>query len=223
MTSDTSNPCAHAPGPSYVLDASSSGTVKGGLQYMRSLYRHDRMFLNQGPLLKTEDHEGSIIKEFPLALFEAASTKKELVVKNLITAFEEIGIEQVKCLLFLIMKIYGASHVRDLVEPNNTLIDLQLHSAAEELGMASFTQDIFSNYFERVNNRVPMRYLRSSQVRRPPQVVKLNSSLATLRTLSVCASARSAPSRLPRKRWMNVLRLLLAFSSTSICIKLNFH
>ena len=122
---------------------------------MRAMNRRDRTLLTQGKLVKIIDHHGNDIMDFPLALFKAASTRKDLVIDDKIAIPDDVDTEQVKRLMFLMLKVPSASYVGDLAPTENTLVDLQFHSAAEALGMGSFTQEIFDLYFKRVNNRVP--------------------------------------------------------------------
>ncbi|KAF2824902.1 hypothetical protein CC86DRAFT_446968 [Ophiobolus disseminans] len=116
--------------------------------------RRDRALLTQGKLITFIDHRGNNVMEFPLALFHAAFSRKDLLVDNKIVVPQELDIVQVKRLLSLMMKVAMASHVSELPPTENTYVDLQFHSAAEALGMSSFTQNIFGLYFKRVNNKV---------------------------------------------------------------------
>ncbi|KAF2024970.1 hypothetical protein EK21DRAFT_117297 [Setomelanomma holmii] len=64
-------------------------------------------------------------------------------------------LEQVNRLIYLMTKVTSASYVGDLLPTEDTHVDLHFHSAAEYLGMGSFTQNIFDLYFKRVINTVP--------------------------------------------------------------------
>jgi hypothetical protein len=122
---------------------------------MRAMNRQDRMKLTQGKLIVIIDSQGTKLMDFPLALFDAASTHGGLVVNDEVTTPANIDIEQAKRFLFLMMKVTSAPDVCLLGATENTYIDLQYHSAAEYLGMGSFTQKIFDLYFKRVNQQVP--------------------------------------------------------------------
>lgn len=122
---------------------------------MRAMTRRDRTLLTQGKLIEVvDDHHGNTIVESPLALFNAASCHNNLNDDGKFTVPEELDIAQVERLLSLMLKVAATSSVGDLTPTENTYIDLQSHSAAEALGMGSFTQSIFDLYFKRVNNHV---------------------------------------------------------------------
>jgi hypothetical protein len=122
---------------------------------MRAMSRRDRNLLNQGPLVDIIDHSGSKITKIPLALFKAASTDQELVTNGKITVPDNYDLDQVKRLVFLMLKVASAEKVDDFEPTENVCVDLHFHSAAEYLGMGSFTQNIFDLYFKRVNKVVP--------------------------------------------------------------------
>lgn len=91
---------------------------------------------------------------FPLILFNAASTKKELVSDDKIALGSDLSIVQAKRLLALLLKIPNAGFVCDFLAVEDTCTDLEFHSVAEVLGVGSFTQRIFDLYFIRVNSKV---------------------------------------------------------------------
>jgi hypothetical protein len=113
------------------------------------------MKLIQGKLITIVDSLGTKLMDFPLALFNAASTHEDLVVNDEIVIPANINVEQAKRFLFLMMKVTSAPDFCLLGATENTYIDLHFHSAAEYLGMGSFTQKIFDLYFKRVNQQVP--------------------------------------------------------------------
>jgi hypothetical protein len=134
-----------------------ANNTDGGQDYLRSLSPGERSRLTMGKMIKIVDHEGNLVTEFPLALFNAASTKKELLVDGTITLPgppDELDITQAKRFLFCMLKVAQAAH-GVLAPIENTFADLYFHSAAEALGMGSFTQHIFDLYFKRVNNVLP--------------------------------------------------------------------
>jgi hypothetical protein len=122
---------------------------------MRAMNRQDRMKLTQGKLIAIVDSQGTKLMDFPLALFNAITIDQELVVNNEVTIPANINIEQAKRFLFLMMKVTSAPNACSLGATDNAFIDLHYHSAAEYLGMGSFTQKIFDMYFKRVNQKVP--------------------------------------------------------------------
>jgi hypothetical protein len=130
--------------------------VPSGQQLLRTMNHRDRMKLTQGKLIAVVDSEGTKLMDFPLALFNVASINKELVVDDKITIPANLDIEQAKRFLFLMMKVASAPAISSLGATENTYIDLHFHSAAEYLGMSSFTQKIFDLYFKRVNQQVPV-------------------------------------------------------------------
>jgi hypothetical protein len=134
--------------------SSSNGKSTGGQEYMRKLSRQDRAILSTGKLVEIMDSHGTHLADFPLALFNAASSKKELVVNSKIVIPDNLDISQVKRLLSSMKKLPTASYVGNFPAEEKTLIDLQFHSAAEALGMSSFTQHIFNLYYKRVNTQV---------------------------------------------------------------------
>jgi hypothetical protein len=113
--------------------------VPSGQQLLRAMSHQDRMKLTQGKLIAVVDSEGTKLMDFPLALFDTASTNKELVVDDKITIPANFDIEQAKRFLFLMMKVASAPAICSLAATENTYIDLHFHSAAEYLGMSSFT------------------------------------------------------------------------------------
>jgi hypothetical protein len=137
-------------------NASTPVDISNGQQVMRVMSHQDRMKLTQGKLIAVVDSEGTKLMDFPLALFNVASINKKLVVDDKITIPANLDIEQAKRFLFLMMKVASAPAISSLGATENTYIDLHFHSAAEYLGMSSFTQKIFDLYFKRVNQQVPV-------------------------------------------------------------------
>ncbi|KAH7082393.1 hypothetical protein FB567DRAFT_562180 [Paraphoma chrysanthemicola] len=119
------------------------------------MHRRDRILLTQGPLIDIIDHNGNNVTSIPYALFQAASNRLDLIFNDIITIPDIYNLDQVKRLVFLMLKVPTASYVGDLAPTENTFVDIHFHSAAEYLGMGDFTQTIFDLYFKRVNNTVP--------------------------------------------------------------------
>jgi hypothetical protein len=139
---------------SQVQSTGSHDKPEGGLNYLRTFTPANRANLANGKLIMVVNHENNLSTQFPLNLFNAASTKKDLVVDNAIVLPEHVDMQQVIRLLSLMKDIPIASRVGQFPAVENTVIDLHFHSAAEALGMASFTQNIFNLYFKRVKTCV---------------------------------------------------------------------
>jgi hypothetical protein len=130
-------------------------TSNGGKEYIRKIPRAERALLITGILINIVDHQGKHIIAFPLALFNAASTKKERVVEGTILLPDKLDIAQTKRFLSMMMMVPQHGCVCRFDKTDNTFIDLHFHSAAEYLGMDTFTQAIFDIYFKRVNSQIP--------------------------------------------------------------------
>lgn len=137
------------------LIADAKSDDEGGKDYMRFLSRVERSRLIEGKRIQVVDCTGKLVLDFPLALFNAASTKKELVCDGKIALASDLNTKQVMRLFEMILKVPKAGAVCDFPAVENTRIDLEFHSAAEALGFGSFTQRIFDLYFKRVNSRIP--------------------------------------------------------------------
>jgi hypothetical protein len=136
-----------------------STPMEGGIGYMRAMPRGDRNLLTTGRLVKIVDSKGALITEIPLKLFNAASDKPELVLNDQIVVPDTIERVQVQSLVSQMLKTTREAHVGDFYfanGPEDMKQNLEFHSAAEELGMQSFTQAIFDYYFKKVNNEVFM-------------------------------------------------------------------
>lgn len=130
-------------------------TVQTGRDVMARMDPATRMKLTTGKPIHIVDYKGEKFMDFPMALFKAATIKPELVVDDMIVLEDNLDIEQAYRFLSLLMKIPSMSSVAIIGQTENTEADLFLHSAAEYLGMAAFTQSIFDLYFKRVNNSIP--------------------------------------------------------------------
>jgi hypothetical protein len=122
---------------------------------MTQMDRATRMKLTTGKLIEIVDAKGEKVMDFPLALFKAATIKQELVVDDIVILDDDLDVEHAYRFLSLIMKIPRMPFVAVIGQTENTEAGLFLHSAAEYLGMASFTQAIFDLYFKRVNTTIP--------------------------------------------------------------------
>ncbi|KAF1842943.1 uncharacterized protein K460DRAFT_287535 [Cucurbitaria berberidis CBS 394.84] len=91
----------------------------------------------------------------PLALFQAVSSKPELLVAGQVTVPEYVDLGTVKFLIGCINLLPSLPRVNELAATNDTFRDVCLCSAADALGMGTFTQRIFDTYFKRVNSVVP--------------------------------------------------------------------
>ncbi|KAF1919196.1 hypothetical protein BDU57DRAFT_568452 [Ampelomyces quisqualis] len=135
--------------------ANDHATSKGGKEYIRHITRGERPQLTTGTLINIVDHKGTQLMEFPLALFNAASTKKELVVNGKVTLPENYDTKQTKRLLTMMLMVPQHGCVCEFDKTDNTYIDLHFYSAAEYLGMDTFTRSIFDLYFKRVSSQIP--------------------------------------------------------------------
>lgn len=136
------------------LNIDSQSDFEGGKNYMRSMNCVNRSKLTEGKLIHIVNHEGEKIMDFPLTLFNAASTKKELVVDDKVMVTSDLDTEQAARLFGLLLQVPKAGAVRDFPSINDTRADLHFHSVAEALGLGSFTQSIFDKYFKLVNTRL---------------------------------------------------------------------
>lgn len=137
-----------------VLNIDAESGVEGGKDHIRYMGRVARSKLTEGKLIQVVNSKGEKIMDFPLALFTAASTKKEVVVDDKIVLASNLSTEQATRLFELLLQISKAGCVRDFPAIERTREDLEFHSVAEALGLESFTQRIFDLYFKRVNTSV---------------------------------------------------------------------
>lgn len=147
------------PRPSYQARDSSIAIaqpdVMDGKKVLTKMDRRTRMELTSGKLIDILNWEGKKIMDFPLALFNVASIKPELVIGDQVTLPSDLDVKIACYFLSQMMKVPPMSFVCYLGWSEITYDDIMFHSTAEALGMGSFTQNIFSLYFKRVNTTVP--------------------------------------------------------------------
>jgi len=151
-------------------DTRSQGISTAGQDFIRAMSIQDRARLTQGKLIEIFDHRGIKIEDFPLALFNAASTQQDRVIDDKVTIPFEYDVQQVKRFLSKILFIAKSQSNVELAPVNDIGVDLHYHSAAEWLGMGSFTQSIFDFYFKAVNKMLPAEATIEAiqQIRTPP-------------------------------------------------------
>jgi len=135
--------------------ATAEPEVMDGKKNLTKMDHRTRMQLMNGKLIDILDWEGCKVMEFPLALFNAASVKPELVINDQVTLPSDLDVKIACYFLSQMMKVPPMSFVCYLGWTEITYDDLMFHSTAEVLGMGSFTQNIFSLYFKRVNTTIP--------------------------------------------------------------------
>ncbi|CAO2653340.1 Nn.00g027510.m01.CDS01 [Neocucurbitaria sp. VM-36] len=146
---------------SAVQGAPGQRNTTGGLPHMRTLGLRHRAWLVHGTVVDFVDNqgqgimEGSKVLQMPRPLFEAVSSKPELVVEGKIAIAADLHIPSVKFLVACMNSLVSRPRVNDLSIRNDTFRDVQLCSAADALGMGTFTQRIFDTYFKRFNSVVP--------------------------------------------------------------------
>ena len=152
-------PNSSATGGNSHTNAMVSAPMEGGLAYMHAMRRGNRNLLTTGRLVKIVDSRGALVTEIPLNLFNAASEKPELVIDGQIVLPDAIERVQVQSLVSQMLAVTREANVREFYfgdGPEEMKQNLEFHSAAEELGMHSFTQGIFNHYFKKVNNEIFM-------------------------------------------------------------------
>ncbi|KAJ4361995.1 hypothetical protein N0V83_010936 [Neocucurbitaria cava] len=159
----TSVPSAKNPPPAPVVQvAIGQRTTAGGLEHMRKLGLLRRSWLNRGLMVQFVDSKGQNIKldgrnalQMPLLLFKAVSSQPELVFAGKVTIPDNLDTSSVKFLIACMNSLITRSRVDPLAVRNDTLRDIKLCSAADALGMGTFTQHIFNTYYKRFSNVVP--------------------------------------------------------------------
>lgn len=146
---------ASGDGPSILSSDNYHANSKGGLEYIRKIPRAIRPLLTTGPHITIVDHQGIHIMTFPLALFNAASTNKHILVANTITLPHNYDPTQTRRFLSMMLLVPQHGCVCPFDKTDNTFIDLHFHSAAEFLGMDTFAQAVFDLYFKRVHMQIP--------------------------------------------------------------------
>ncbi|KAH3956832.1 hypothetical protein HBI81_185160 [Parastagonospora nodorum] len=135
--------------------ATTQPEVMDGKKRLTNMGRRTRLELTTGKLIDILGWEGRKVMDFPLALFNAASIKPELVIDDQVTLPSDLDVKIACYFLSQMMKVPPMSFVCYLGWSEITYDDIMFHSTAEALGMGSFTQNIFSLYFKRVNTTVP--------------------------------------------------------------------
>jgi len=131
------------------------------LAKFRALGRSKRSTLAYGPVVQVRGPDGQeVLTELPLRLFEALSTKKEIVK-------ESEGVHYI-CLPEGIVPVSAkelVARVNLLTDPKMNVFpmattgymfkDLHLASAADFLGLAPYTQRMLNAHWQRLKNTVP--------------------------------------------------------------------
>lgn len=149
-------------------------TEPGGLKYMQSLTRSQRATFLPGEKLQFVDAAGATIfsgtqvPQIPLRLFKAASSLPSLIAEGKVFVPKYINLSALNSLFSLVLALPSAEEVtqfgphvvkdaqgRPIPGAEDSYKDLHLCSAADALGLGSFTQGLFNHFFLRVNTAVP--------------------------------------------------------------------